>query len=386
MFTLLALIMSVQLGRAAIQAESGQQSALAIPSTDRAKPLTAPLDVAVPVPPWIFRANGSWHLVYELHIANIGSVECTLTRIDTVADQTGATLARFVGLDLNGAVVQPNAAVDLPTKIPPAGFAVVYMWVTLHPQQRIPEGVAHVITMRVKGYSGELSVRAAHVFVNRAPVPLIGPPLKGSDWAAANGPRNDTPHRRGLLTVEGHAYIAERFATDWVRIAPSGDVHTGNAADNRNYPGYGAQVIAVSDGVISAVHDGVPENTPPTTATPITLETIAGNYVTERIGNRLYASYCHLQPGSLRVKRGARVKRGDVPGLLGNSGNSNAPHLHFQVCNANSVLAYEGVPYAFTTFIQENKTFPPADVAERKPDIRHTHELPTSDTLVRFVR
>lgn len=239
--------------------------------------------------------------------------------------------------------------------------------------------------MHVNGYSGAISVRAARVMVNRAPVPVIGPPLKGADWGAANGPRNDSRHRRGLLTVEGHAYIAERFATDWVRITPSGDVHTGNAEDNKNYPGYGAEVIAVSDGIVTEARDGIVENTPPTTAVPITLETIAGNHVIERIGAGLYASYCHLQPGSLRVKAGARVKRGDVLGLLGNSGNSDAPHLHFQICNANSVLACEGVPYAFSKFIEENKSFTPEDVTKPKPDTVHVDELPMSDTLVRFV-
>ena len=67
---------------------------------------------------------------------------------------------------------------------------------------------------------------------------------------------------------------------------------------------------------------------------PITLETVGGNNVIMEIGDGLYAFYAHLQPGSLRVKVGDKVRRGQVLGLLGNSGNSSEPHLHFHICNA----------------------------------------------------
>ncbi len=52
--------------------------------------------------------------------------------------------------------------------------------------------------------------------------------------------------------------------------------------------------------------------------------------------------YAHLQPGSLRVKFGDKVKAGQVLGLVGNTGNSSEPHLHFQLMNANSPLGSEG--------------------------------------------
>lgn len=49
------------------------------------------------------------------------------------------------------------------------------------------------------------------------------------------------------------------------------------------------------------------------------------------LGHGLRAFYAHLQPGSVRVKTGELVKRGQVLGRLGNSGNSAGPHLHFHV-------------------------------------------------------
>ena len=63
-----------------------------------------------------------------------------------------------------------------------------------------------------------------------------------------------------------------------------------------------------------------------------------------------YAFYAHLQPGSLKVKLGDKVRRGQVVGLVGNSGNSTEPHLHFHVSDANSPLGCEGLPYALDAF------------------------------------
>src|ERR1700723_1575254 len=48
------------------------------------RPLSTPLDISVPSPPWAFRANDKWHLVYELHISNISGDNCTLKQIDVL--------------------------------------------------------------------------------------------------------------------------------------------------------------------------------------------------------------------------------------------------------------------------------------------------------------
>jgi len=82
----------------------------------------------------------------------------------------------------------------------------------------------------------------------------------------------------------------------------------------------------------------------------MTLETAAGNHVILSLRNGHYAFYAHLQPGSIRIKPGDRVRRGQVLGLLGNSGNSNAPHLHFHISNGDSWFASEGVPFLFDSF------------------------------------
>ena len=85
-------------------------------------------------------------------------------------------------------------------------------------------------------------------------------------------------------------------------------------------------------------------------AVPITLETVGGNHVILELAPGVYAFYAHLQPGSIRVKLGDTVNRGDPVGLLGNSGNSTAPHLHFHLTDGNSLLGAEGIPFEFDRF------------------------------------
>ena len=107
------------------------------------------------------------------------------------------------------------------------------------------------------------------------------------------------------------------------------------------------------------------------------------------IGGGVYAFYAHLQPGSLRVKPGDKVRRGQVVGLVGNSGNSTEPHLHFHVSDANSPLGCEGLPYGLNSFevqgriggVQGGKftawTPLPAPEARKR-------EMPLANVVVRF--
>jgi murein DD-endopeptidase MepM/ murein hydrolase activator NlpD len=152
--------------------------------------------------------------------------------------------------------------------------------------------------------------------------------------------------------INGRPRIAQRFAVDWIRLGSDGQLAHDDGSRNTNWYGYGAEVLAVADGRVVAVKDGIPENVPMSTtfAVPVTLETIAGNYVIVDLGGTRYATFAHLQPNSIRVTPGSRVRRGQVLGLLGNSGNSHAPHLHFQITGAESPLGSEGLPFVLESF------------------------------------
>ena len=154
---------------------------------------------------------------------------------------------------------------------------------------------------------------------------MIAPPLRGGGWLAGNGPSNSSDHRKAFVNVDGRVYLAQRFAIDWIQFGKDGELGSGQGTENRDYFGYGAEVLAVASGRVIGLKDGIVENKPMSLAVPITLDTVTGNYVTLDLGNGRYAHYAHLQPGSLRVKVGDHVKTGQVLALLGNSGNSDSP-------------------------------------------------------------
>jgi murein DD-endopeptidase MepM/ murein hydrolase activator NlpD len=203
---------------------------------------------------------------------------------------------------------------------------------------------------------------------------------------AANGPSNTSGHRRALIPVNGRAYISQRYAIDWVELYPDGKTYQGDPADNKNYRAYGHEIHAVADGIVTETKDGIAQNTPgaKSLAIPITLETIGGNHVIADMGNGLYAFYAHMQPGSLRVKVGDKLHRGQVLGLLGNTGNSSEPHLHFDICNASSMLACEGIAYAFASFEVVGKGAGWKSSDSHEAAVKHETEIPTEDEVVQF--
>ena len=164
---------------------------------------------------------------------------------------------------------------------------------------------------------------------------VIGPPLRGNHWVAANGPGNAPDHRRTILALSGQGRIAQRFAIDRVRLFDDGLTSKGDPSKNASYRAYGSDVLAVrgDECRVVAIRDGIPENVPDPVAraVPITPDTLVGNSILLDIGGGAYAVYSHLQPGSLRVNAGDRVRRGQVMALVGNTGNSTEPHLHFHI-------------------------------------------------------
>jgi murein DD-endopeptidase MepM/ murein hydrolase activator NlpD len=117
---------------------------------------------------------------------------------------------------------------------------------------------------------------------------------------------------------------------------------------------------------------------------PITLATIGGNQVNLDLGHGLHAFYAHLQPGSLRVKTGDHVKRGQVLGRLGNSGNSTAPHLHFHVARGITILDAEGVPFVYREY-RRLALKPGADPDATQAEVVH-RESPLLGEVVLFGR
>lgn len=353
----------------------------------KTKPISAFVDVVVPIAPTAFKADGKWHVVYELHLNNMDRWDYHLTKVEVVSgDASARSLAAYAGAGLEAAMARPGQpAASEKSKITPGSLAIVYVWATVDSADAVPATVRQRLTVMIGTYPEEMTIDTAAIPVGHGPI-AISSPLRGDHWLAGNGPSNASGHRRALIPIDGHAAIAQRFAIDWVRIRDEGKTFQGDEKDNKNYYAYGSEALAVADGVVTEVKDGIPQNIPgpESRAVPITLETVGGNHVILDIGGGHFAFYAHLQPGSLRVKLGDKVRRGEVLGLVGNSGNSTEPHLHFHIENANSPLGAEGLPYALPSFevVGNGWGWKPADA--KGPAEMHKNEIPMENEVVNF--
>ncbi|MGA3253743.1 MAG: M23 family metallopeptidase, partial [Mycobacterium sp.] len=197
---------------------------------------------------------------------------------------------------------------------------------------------------------------------------VISPPLHGSNWVALNGCCDPGwPHRDAILSANMKLNNSQRFAIDWKRTDDQGNFYTGDQTKNESYVDYGSPVYAVADGTVTSTLDDMDANVPgilpasdPVLAPKLTVENIDGNHVILDIGDGVYAMYAHFIKGSLLVKPGDKVKKGQQIAQLGNTGNSNAPHLHFQLMNGPSLLDADGLPYVFDTFGYQGQVDPAA--------------------------
>jgi hypothetical protein len=309
------------------------------------------LDIRIPLAPQPVRVGESVHVFYELHLANYASTAVSLTEIAVLDTNTSSVLQRYEGDALAALLVLPVDTKDMaPRSIPGGMHGAIYMTLPL------PEPLATKLSHRIKlsvpirNDSRTVTLDSNVLPFDRTPLLELAPPLRGGTWAALYDPAMERGHRRVLYTVDGHAHLPGRFAIDFMGVDANGKTHQGDGERPSDYFGYGADVLAVSDGVVVAARDDFTE--PATLAAAsehIAMGDATGVYVALDIGGGRFAFYEHMQPG-LTVKVGQKVRRGDRLGALGFTGSASSPHLHFHIANANAPLAAEGMPYHFTSY------------------------------------
>jgi murein DD-endopeptidase MepM/ murein hydrolase activator NlpD len=190
-------------------------------------------------------------------------------------------------------------------------------------------------------------------------------PLRGERWVAVNTPGDRIPSH-------GTDMLGQRFAYDLLKVDARGPGLRYHPAGilrgffigvrTRDCYAWGAEIHAPFDGEIVRAADGVverrwihPMREPvlafknAVTFSPARLPAVLGNHVIMRRGD-LFAAFAHLAPGSVAVAPGQAVRNGDVLGRVGHTGNSTAPHLHFQLMDSPDPMRARGVPCAFRTY------------------------------------
>jgi murein DD-endopeptidase MepM/ murein hydrolase activator NlpD len=163
------------------------------------------------------------------------------------------------------------------------------------------------------------------------------------DWIVASGGR--TPE----LNHHNVDY-PNRFAVDFARAEDARFSTDRLGRRNEEYASWGAPILAPAAGIVVAAADDVEDNPP---GRPDTAGLSVGNYVVIDHGDGEYSLLAHLRRGSVRVRAGERVAAGQAVGACGNSGNSNGPHLHYNLQTAPRPNTGTGLPAQFLRYLAD---------------------------------
>lgn len=387
LMVLVALCATMSLA-APVRETAGQATPAAPPGV--AAQTTALLVTAIHDPLRVTGSDGMVHLEYDLVLTNVFTTPVTITEIEVLTPD-GEPLLRLAGDDLV-AMTQPLVG-GTPTDVVPHSGAVATILDVVVPPDAVPERLTHHITYDLLPDAPALAVigsREIHgpaLTVDPFAPFVIAPPLRGDGWINANGCCGASPHRAARLAVDGaHLVKFETFAIDWIR-REGGRYFTGDGSRNEDHFAFGAEVLAVAEGTVVFVHDGAPEETPyepPTLRRPLDY---GGNAVALKLAPGVYAFYAHLQPGSIRVQAGDTVTAGEVLGLLGNTGNTDSPHLHFQLANGPDVLTATSLPFVIDAWTLAGSVTPESSATEvlvAGPSGPQTATLPLELTVADF--
>lgn len=195
---------------------------------------------------------------------------------------------------------------------------------------------------------------------------IIQFPLRG-EWSVPNTPGTRIPsHGTNLI---GTRYAYDFLQVDWARrgnpcysISPFSYILAGVPV-NRCYC-YGSKIYAPCDGTVIELETHCREREKARLFSDFRrasvnsrfnpdrndVQNLAGNFIIMEHSAGVYAAFCHLQPGSVTVAVGQAVKKGEVLGCIGHTGNSMFPHLHFQLMDSADMAAANGLPCAFEQY------------------------------------
>jgi Peptidase family M23 len=376
---------------------------------DEVTPLVITNVGADPIP--VKGSDDKFHVAYELSVLNYHPDPAVVTSLETLApdgrvvsswspEQLGPLTMVVPDLTLSG---MPAAG------IPPGGTALLVLEDVYPDRASIPRAVTHRISATFSPPADAPAARVAlfpptatevggRVTTSKQDAVLIGAPVTGRGWLMGYGCCDVVNgHRGAQLPVDGAINATERFAIDFGQVNP--DLGPGSAVSddvvlepgtdgtkNEDYLAYGQPLLAVADGTVVKVSTDVPDTLPgakPGGDEGLATSDVGGNVVVIRIAPHLFAFYLHNKPGSTVVKVGDKVKQGQKVAELGSSGNSLAPHLHFQLGRSRNMLAAENVPYVFPRFTVVGTVTGSEIIGEPSPGPRR-NELPLVNNVVDF--
>ncbi len=357
-----------------------------------------PLLLTLPNSPVPFRgSDGNTHLVYELWLTNFSGGEADIRLINILGD--GMPLATLKRRDIDNRLLPAGTRQPSRGTIAPSAQALLFVHIVLPQGSPVPQKLSHQVAAHfdapppghrhITGY-------LANSRVDNQPVVTIGSPLHGDRYVSADSCCDATRHTQAALAVNGQVWVAQRYAVDWEQLDDENRIYAGPREALSSYKIYGQQVYAVASGAVVTAINNQPEQPPGRFPSGLTLDQADGNAVIEDLGGGAWAVYAHMQPGSVTVHQGDQILRGQVVGLVGNSGNTIAPHLHFQVGSTPLALASNGLPYEIDSyritgvspgtkaFDEAEANGTPLDVKPLSPPKAVANALPLDQLIISF--
>jgi Peptidase family M23 len=308
-------------------------------------PVLTPLILSVQDAPIPFRgSDGNEHLVYEVFVTNFTSLTATVEQVEILGD--GKVIQTLDRNAISGRLQPAGQRISRDT-MPTGTQSVLFVHLIL-PTGDVPGNLSHRFTLNVHGK--EMVETGGATPVDARAVAVIGPPFSGGNYISADSCCDASRHTRAALPVDGRVWVSQRYAVDWEQIDANDRIYVGPRTDVQSYKIYGAEILAVAKATVASALDGLPNQVPGKFPENLPVNETDGNHVILDLGNGNYALYAHMKPGSIRVHAGQTVMPGQVIGLVGNSGNTIAPHMHFQLMDRPSSLDANGLPYEINAF------------------------------------
>src|SRR5262249_48126735 len=235
----------------------------------------------VPKTPPVLGTDGQYHLVYELVCTNTKPVAATLQKIEVSDDRSPpGVIAAYAGDTLLARLRTLGNTAAGSAEIEFNGTRLLLVHLTFASRAAVPRRLLHhfeLLGAATPSTSAPTALSCAAAPLAPAPprALVLGPPLAGKGWVALNGCcEADGVHRSSAQPVNGRLVFAQRFAIDWMRLDDHGRFVHGDPADVHSYAAYGAEVLAVADGVVVETLDTLDDQLPPNLPDPktITLE------------------------------------------------------------------------------------------------------------------
>jgi murein DD-endopeptidase MepM/ murein hydrolase activator NlpD len=323
-------------------------------------------------------SDGQTHLSFAMQFTNAWNTPVTIQSVEVVDPAQNNKLTatnRVISLkdeDVTGqlklATLPPAAnKTSYSTKLAAGEAGVMFFDVTYADSNDVPCAIA----LRVNSEQPEnkripdATLLGPPLKVSAQAAIVIAPPFKGAGWLDANGCCVEVgPHRFAVNATNGTIQPSEQFAIDWITVDHQGKAFRTDGKKSEDWLCYGAELLAVAPGTVVEVMRDLPDEPPGVAPTNLTIAEIPGNHVILDLGGGRYAAYAHLAPHSATVHVGDHVKTGDRLGLLGNSGNTTGPHLHFQISDRPSLLDATSLPFVFENMTLQGRTSADLDEME----------------------